>query len=126
MGAKKERRVRKDDEVVIFSGEYGQGYKDDSDNVVYPTGKVMRLLRESNRVEVEIKDLDDEDKVIKHQRRSQEFPNGTKLYLNPTIHVSNVMKLSRWNERQNKGKSSAEDETKKSGAGKTKKSTLKE
>jgi ribosomal protein L24 len=126
MGAKKERRVRKDDEVVIFSGEYGQRYKDDSDNVVYPTGKVMRLLRESNRVEVEIKDLDDEDKVIKHQRRSQEFPNGTKLYLNPTIHVSNVMKLSRWNERQNKGKSSAEDETKKSGAGKTKKSALKE
>lgn len=126
MGAKKERRVRKDDEVVIFSGEYGQGYKDDSDNVVYPTGKVMRLLRESNRVEVEIKDLDDEDKVIKHQRRSQEFPNGTKLYLNPTIHVSNVMKLSRWNERQNKDKSSAEDETKKSGAGKTKKSALKE
>ena len=126
MGAKKERRVRKDDEVVIFSGEYGQGYKDDSDNVVYPTGKVMRLLRESNRVEVEIKDLDDEDKVIKHQRRSQEFPNGTKLYLNPTIHVSNVMKLSRWNERQNKGKSSAEDEAKKSGAGKTKKSALKE
>jgi ribosomal protein L24 len=126
MGAKKERRVRKDDEVVIFSGEYGQGYKDDSDNVVYPIGKVMRLLRESNRVEVEIKGLDDEDKVIKHQRRSQEFPNGTKLYLNPTIHVSNVMKLSRWNERQNKGKSSAEDETKKSGAGKTKKSALKE
>ena len=126
MGLKKEKRVRKDDEVVIFSGEYGQGYKDDSDNVVYPTGKVMRLLRESNRVEVEIKGLDDEDKVIKHQRRSQEFPNGTKLYLNPTIHVSNVMKLSRWNERQNKGKSSAEDETKKSGAGNTKKSALKE
>ena len=126
MGAKKERRVRKDDEVVIFSGEYGQGYKDDSDNVVYPTGKVMRLLRESNRVEVEIKGLDDEDKVIKHQRRSQDFPSGTKLYLNPTIHVSNVMKLSRWNERQNKGKSSAEDETKKSGAEKTKKSALKE
>ena len=125
MGLKKEKRVRKDDEVVIFSGEYGQGYKDDSDNVVYPTGKVIRLLRESNRVEVEIKGLDDEDKVIKHQRRSQEFPNGTKLYLNPTIHVSNVMKLSRWNERQNKGKSSAEDETKKSGAGKTKKSALK-
>ena len=126
MGVKKEKRVRKDDEVVIFSGEYGQGHKDDSDNVVYPTGKVMRLLRESNRVEVEIKGLDDEDKVIKHQRRSQEFPNGTKLYLNPTIHVSNVMKLSRWNERQNKGKSSAEDETKKSGAGNTKKSALKE
>ncbi len=126
MGAKKERRVRKDDEVVIFSGEYGQGHKDDSDNVVYPTGKVMRLLRESNRVEVEINGLDDEDKVIKHQRRSQEFPNGTKLYLNPTIHVSNVMKLSRWNERQNKAKPAAVDKTKKPGAEKTKKSTLKE
>ena len=126
MGLKKEKRVRKDDEVVIFSGEYGQGHKDDSDNVVYPTGKVMRLLRESNRVEVEIKGLDDEDKVIKHQRRSQEFPNGTKLYLNPTIHVSNVMKLSRWDERQSKVKPPAVDETKKAAGGKTKKSTSEE
>ena len=126
MGLKKEKRVRKDDEVVIFSGEYGQGYKDDSDNVVYPTGKVIRLLRESNRVEVEIKGLDDEDKVIKHQRRSQEFPNGTKLYLNPAIHVSNVMKLSRWNERQNKAKPPTADETKKVAVGKTKKSTSEE
>jgi len=126
MGLKKEKRVRKDDEVVIFSGEYGQGHKDDSDNVVYPTGKVMRLLRESNRVEVEIKGLDDEDKVIKHQRRSQEFPNGTKLYLNPTIHVSNVMKLSRWDERQSKAKPPAVDETKKAADGKTKKSTSEE
>ena len=94
--------------------------------MVYPTGKVMRLLRESNRVEVEIKGLDDEDKVIKHQRRSQEFPNGTKLYLNPTIHVSNVMKLSRWDERQSKAKPPAVDETKKAAVGKTKKSTPEE
>ena len=91
MSGKKEKRIRKGDEVYILSGEYAES-----------TGKVMRLLPESNRVDVEVEGLDDQDKVIKHQRRSQEFPNGTKLYLNPTIHASNVMKLTRWNKRRGK------------------------
>ena len=77
MSTKKEKRIRKDDEVYILSGEHAER-----------TGKVMRLLRESDRVGIEIEGLDDNEKIIKHQRRSQEFPNGTKLYLNPTIHVS--------------------------------------
>ncbi len=99
MSAKKENHIRKDDEVYVLSGEYAES-----------TGKVMRLLKESNRLELEIEGLDDDKKVIKHQRRSQEFPNGTKLYLNPTIHISNVMKLSRWTERQKKiGLSAAEE-----------------
>ena len=89
MSGKKEKRIRKGDEVYILSGEYAES-----------TGKVMRLLPESNRVDVEVEGLDDQDKVIKHQRRSQEFPNGTKLYLNPTIHVSNIMKLARWDKRR--------------------------
>jgi len=89
MSRKNDKRVRKEDEVYVLSGKYAES-----------TGKVIELLRDSNRVRVEIKGLDDEDKVIKHQKRSQEFPNGTKRYLNPTVHVSNVMKLSRWNERK--------------------------
>jgi len=93
MSGKKEKRIRKGDEVYILSGEYAES-----------TGKVIRLLRESNRIDVEIEGLDDQEKVIKHQRRSQEFPNGTKLYLNPTIHVSNVMKLTWWNKRRGETK----------------------
>ena len=113
MSTKKEKRIRKDDEVYILSGEHAER-----------TGKVMRLLRESDRVGIEIEGLDDNEKIIKHQRRSQEFPNGTKLYLNPTIHVSNVMKLSRWNERQNKAKPSPEEKATKDSGGKTKKSKV--
>ena len=114
MSAKKEKRIRKDDEVYILAGEHAER-----------TGKVMRLLRESNRVEVEIEGLDDNEKIIKHQRRSQEFPNGTKLYLNPTLHVSNVMKRSRWDERQNgKDKPSPEQPATESTGGKAKKSKV--
>ena len=93
MSVKKEKRIRKGDEVYILSGEYAGS-----------TGKVMRLLRESNRVDVEIEGLDDQDKVIKHQLRSKEFPNGTKLYLNPTIHASNVIKLTWWDKRRGTAK----------------------
>lgn len=88
-GKKKENRVRKEDMVRILSGEH-RGSE----------GKVLSLDPEGGRVEVEIEGIDEEDKVIKHQKRNQEFQNGAKLYLNPTIHVSNVMKLDRWNDRQ--------------------------
>ena len=119
MSTKKEKRIRKDDEVYILAGEHAER-----------NGKVMRLLRESNRVEVEIEGLDDNEKIIKHQRRSQEFPNGTKLYLNPTLHVSNVMKQSRWDERQErpsrKAKPSPEQKATETTGGKTKKSKVEE
>ena len=116
MSAKKEKRIRKDDEVYILAGEHAER-----------TGKVMRLLRESNRVEVEIEGLEDDEKIVKHQRRSQEFPNGTKLYLNPTVHVSNVMKQSRWDERQSrKTNASPKQKATKSADEKTKKSKVEE
>ena len=60
----------------------------------------MRFVNDGDRVELEVDGLEDEDKVIKHQRRSQEFPNGTRLYLNPTVHVSNVMKKDRWDKKR--------------------------
>ena len=85
---KKQNRVRRDDKVRILAGEHRNA-----------EGKVTRILAENNRVEVEIDGLAEDDMIVKHQKRSTEFPNGTRLHLNPTIHISNVMKLGRWNDR---------------------------
>jgi ribosomal protein L24 len=87
-GKKKQNRVRRDDKVRILAGEHRNA-----------VGKVTRILAENNRVEVEIDDLAEDRMIVKHQKRSTEFPNGTRLHLNPTIHISNVMKLDRWNDR---------------------------
>ena len=89
MSAKAEYKVMADDEVVILAGEHRER-----------TAKVVRFVNDNDRVELEVDGLEDEDKVIKHQRRSQEFPNGTRLFLNPTVHVSNVMKKSRWDKKR--------------------------
>ena len=88
-GKKKRNRVRRDDKVRILAGEHR-----DSE------GKVTRILAEDTRVEVEIDGLAEDGMIVKHQKRSTEFPNGTRLRLNPTIHISNVMKLDVWNRRQ--------------------------
>ena len=89
MSAKAEYKVMADDEVVILAGKH-----------IKRTAKVVRFVNDGDRVELEVDGLAEEDKVIKHQRLSQEFPNGTRLYLNPTVHVSNVMKKSRWDEKR--------------------------
>ena len=88
-GKKKQNRVRRDDKVRVLAGEHRNA-----------EGKVTRILAENNRVEVEIDDLAEDRMIVKHQKRSTEFPNGTRLHLNPTIHISNVMKLDRWKARQ--------------------------
>ena len=88
-GKKKQNRVRRDDKVRILAGEHR-----DSE------GKVTRVLAENDRVEVEIEGLAEDGMIAKHQKRSTEFPTGTILRLNPTIHISNVMKLDRWNARR--------------------------
>ena len=92
-GKKKQNRIRRDDQVQILTGEY-----------IGRTGKVTRLIRDNDRVEVEVDGLDEDEKIKKHQKRSNEHPNGAILKLNPTIHISNVMKLNLWNERQAKRK----------------------
>ena len=84
-GKKKKKRIRRDDQVQILTGEH-----------IGRTGKVTRLIRDNDRVEVEVDGLDEDEKIKKHQKRSNEHPNGAILKLNPTIHVSNVMKLDRW------------------------------
>ena len=90
-GKKKQNRVRRDDQVKILAGEHRDA-----------EGKVIRILADNNRVEVEIEGLAEDDMIVKHQKRSTEFPNGTRLRLNPTLHISNVMKLDRWNARAQK------------------------
>ena len=89
MSAKAEYKVMSGDEVGILAGEHRDS-----------TAKVVRFVNDGDRVELEVDGLEDDDKVIKHQRRSQEFPNGTRLFLNPTVHVSNVMKKDRWDKRR--------------------------
>ena len=89
MSAKAEYKVTSGDEVVILAGEHRDS-----------TAKVVRFVNDGDRVELEVDGLEDDDKVIKHQRRSQEFPNGTRLFLNPTVHVSNVMKKDRWDKKR--------------------------
>ena len=96
-GKKKQNRIRRDDQVRILSGEH-----------IGQTGKVTRLIRDNERVEVEVDGLKEEGKIKKHQKRSNEHPNGAILKLNPTIHVSNVMKLDRWNARPNRKTETAE------------------
>ncbi len=95
MSNKKANAVRREDKVRIIAGEH-KGRE----------GKVTRILAANQRVEVEIDGLAEEDMIIKHQKRSQEHPNGTRLKLNPTIHVSNVMKFDRWNSRKAAGQAS--------------------
>jgi len=88
---KKQNRVRRDDEVYILSGEFAGR-----------NGKVMQINRAADRVEVEIPGMNEDDKIQKHMKRSNEFPNGAILKLNPTIHISNVMKLDVWNARRDR------------------------
>ena len=88
---KKKYRIRRNDEVYILSGEFAER-----------TGKVTQINGDADRVEVEIPGMNEDDKIQKHVKRSNEFPNGAILKLNPTIHISNVMKLKRWNARRNR------------------------
>ena len=96
-GKKKKNRIRRDEQVQILSGEH-----------IGRTGKATRLIRDNDRVEVEVDGLDEDEKIKKHQKRSNEHPNGAILKLNPTIHISNVMKLDRWNERPKRKNAPAE------------------
>ena len=96
-GKKKRYRIRRDDQVQILTGAH-----------IGKTGKVTRLIRDNDRVEVEIDDLPEDEKIKKHQQRSNDHPNGAILKLNPTIHFSNVMKLDVWNGRPNRKAAPAE------------------
>ncbi|MFN0067339.1 MAG: 50S ribosomal protein L24 [Limisphaerales bacterium] len=76
--------VKKDDEIVVISGtERGK------------RGKILRVLRDKQRVVVEGVKM-----VKKHMRKSQQHPNGAIIELEGSIHVSNVMLAAQHDERR--------------------------
>jgi large subunit ribosomal protein L24 len=74
--------LKRGDEVVVIAG--------DAKN---QTGKVIKVLRETNRVIVEGVAV-----ARKHMRKSQEYPNGTIIDKPMPIHLSNVSRKSTGNE----------------------------
>ncbi len=75
--------VKKGDEVVVISGsERGR------------RGKVLAVLGKSERVIVEGVRI-----IKRHTRKSPQHPNGAIVEREGTIHASNVMLASRYDER---------------------------
>ena len=71
-------KVRKGDEVVVIAGDH-KGSK----------GKILEFLRDKNRVLVEGVNL-----VKKHEKKTQDNPQGAIVEREASIHFSNVRKSS--------------------------------
>jgi large subunit ribosomal protein L24 len=71
-------KLKKGDEVVVIAGDH-KGSK----------GKILEVLREKNRVLVEGVNL-----VKKHERKTQDNPQGSIIEREASIHLSNVKKAS--------------------------------
>jgi large subunit ribosomal protein L24 len=67
-------RVRKDDIVEVIAGDH-KGAR----------GKVLRVIRDKNRVVVEGVNM-----VYRHVRRSRQHPQGGRIRKEAPIHLSNV------------------------------------
>ena len=72
------KKIKKGDEVVVFAGDH-KGSK----------GKILEVIRTKNRVLVEGVNL-----VKKHERKTQENPQGSIVEREASIHFSNVKKIS--------------------------------
>ena len=70
-------KLRKGDEVVVITGD-DKGSK----------GKILQVLREKNRVLVEGINMSK-----KHERKTQDNPQGAIVEREATIHYSNVKKV---------------------------------
>lgn len=70
-------KLRKGDDVVVITG-------DDKGN----KGKILQVLREKNRVLVEGINLSK-----KHERKTQDNPQGAIVEREASIHYSNVKKV---------------------------------
>jgi len=70
-------KLRKGDEVVVIAGD-DKGSK----------GKILQVLREKNRVLVEGINMSK-----KHERKTQDNPQGAIVEREATIHYSNVKKV---------------------------------
>jgi len=69
------RNIKKGDEVIVISGDHKS-----------KKGKILQVLREKNRVIVEGVNL-----TKKHERKSQDNPEGSIVERESSIHYSNVM-----------------------------------
>ena len=75
--------VKKGEEVVVLAGkEKGK------------RGKIIAVLRKKQRVIVEGVQM-----IKRHMRKSQQYPQGTILEREGTIHLSNVMKADKFDAR---------------------------
>jgi large subunit ribosomal protein L24 len=72
------KKIKKGDEVVVIAGDHN-GSK----------GKILEVIRTKNRVLVEGVNL-----VKKHERKTQENPQGSIVEREASIHFSNVKKIS--------------------------------
>ena len=86
--------VKKNDEVVIISGtEKGK------------RGRVLQVLRDKDRVIVEGAKM-----IKRHTRKSQSHPQGAIVEREGTIHISNVMRADRFDERAGKREPAAAEQ----------------
>ena len=69
-------KIKKGDEVVVISGDH-KGIK----------GKILQVIRTKNRVIVEGVNL-----IKKHERKTQDNPQGSIVEREASIHYSNVRK----------------------------------
>ena len=86
-------KISKGDEVYVISGAHKSSEK---------KGKVIEVLRKSDRVIVEGFNM-----VKKHVRKNQQQPEGAILEREGTIHISNVMRADRFEERKAKREGAA-------------------
>ena len=77
------KMIKRGDEVTVIAGEH-KGRK----------GKVLEVLRAKNRIIVEGVNL-----VKRHERKTQENPEGSIVEREASLHYSNVMLSSRYAER---------------------------
>ena len=80
------KQIKRGDEVIVISGSH-KGER----------GKILEVQRDKNRVLVEGVNL-----VKKHQRKTQENPEGSIIEKEASIHCSNVMSTERYDARVKK------------------------
>ena len=70
-------KIKKGDEVIVIAGDH-KGSK----------GKILQVLREKNRVIVEGVNM-----IKKHEKKTQDNPQGAIVEREAPIHYSNVKKV---------------------------------
>jgi len=92
--------VKAGDEVVVISGA-ASGKR----------GRVLQVLKDKSRVILEALDEDIEGKrwinpIKKHQKKTQDNPEGAILEREAPLHISNVMLKQKW-DNSKRGKAAA-------------------